>query len=468
MTKSTKLFFILLLCFTLFDRGTLYSQKVENFSINGNWSGEISVGANIEMIFKVWGVFTIEASLDVPIQGAKNIPVSVEDRIDKVKFMVKSINGMFEGTKIDSITIDGYWKQNGGSYPMRLKKNQTTKAIADRPQTPKPPFPYKVEEVLVQGPVGKLGGTLTIPEGKGPFPAIVLATGSGQQDRDETIFNHKPFWVIADAFTKAGYAVLRMDDRGVGASEGNPEFSTTKDFADDCYAGVKYLQNRSDIQKKNIGLLGHSEGATIGQIVASAHPKEIACLISMAGPAISGYDILVSQTRVISSKQMLPEMSLRAVNQQKTILSMIMHSKDSVLLQKQLTDSLGAWAVEQQKVFIANTPEFKAQLKQLQSPWLKYFLQYQPTEYLQKIKCPILAINGSEDIQVIADENLPVFETMIARTKNKKSVVKKYEGLNHLFQQCNTCGVEEYMTIQKTIEDDVLKYMISWMQSLKK
>ncbi|MGA1278458.1 MAG: alpha/beta hydrolase family protein [Candidatus Kapaibacteriota bacterium] len=444
-----------------------YSQ-VPNFDIRGNWVGELQVGANIQLIFKVQGEYFLTGSLDVPLQGAKDIPILITETIESIKFNVESINGKFEGKKVDSVTVQGNWKQNGGTYPMILKKKDISFESLQRPQTPKGPFPYISQEIIVQGPAGKLVGTLTKPDGKGPFPLIILITGSGAQDRDETIFSHKPFFVIADACTRRGYAVLRMDDRGIGNSEGNLSNATSRDLAEDMYACLKKMKEHPEIDKKKIGLLGHSEGGMIAQILAAHYPNDIAFICSMAGLGISGFDILVWQTRKLTSQTQPINEVEKAVKRQKTLLSMIKSSDDSLKLRKALTDSLGTWAVEQQKIFMVNTPEFQAQLRQLQSPWLRYFVKYEPTEFLKKVQCPVFALNGSEDIQVESGKNLEQIDSILRANGNSSVKIKEYKGMNHLFQRCSTCDVAEYAKIETTIEKEVLDDIISWLDEITK
>lgn len=437
--------------------------QVNNFDVRGNWVGELNVGANIQLIFKVTGEYMISGTLDVPLQGAKDIPIIVSETIQSVTFTIESIKGKFDGKKIDSVTLEGNWKQNGGVYPLILKKKDSEYIIPKRPQTPVEPFPYITEEITVQGPAGKLTGTLSKPQGTGPFPLVICITGSGAQDRDETIFSHKPFLVLADAFTRRGYAVLRMDDRGVGQSEGTLSNATSKDLADDIYSCLQSMKQRSDINNRAIGLLGHSEGGMIAQMLAATYPKDISFLCSMAGLGVSGFDILVWQTRKVSSQLMPINEVEKAVKRQKTVLTMIKQSKDSVQLRNALIDSLGTWAVEQQKVFMVNTPEFQAQLKQLQSPWLRFFINYEPSSYLKNVKCPVFAINGSEDMQVESSENLRKIDSVLKAHRNKAVKIKEYKGMNHLFQRCVACDIAEYAKIETTIEQEVIDDILLWL-----
>jgi len=451
-----------------FGLTTVINAQTMQFDVRGNWVGELQVGAKIQLIFKVSGEFVITGSMDVPLQGAKDIPIIVSETIESVQFKVEPINGRFEGKKIDSITLEGSWKQNGGIYPLTLRKKDITIESPKRPQTPKEPFPYLIEEIVAKGPAGKLGGTLTKPNGKGPFPLVICITGSGAQDRDETIFNHKPFFVLADALTRNGIAVLRMDDRGVGSSEGNPALSTSLDFAQDIQACINTMKHKEGVDANRIGLLGHSEGGIIAQILAAQNPSDIAFVCSMAGIGITGMDLLIWQTRKVTSKTLPMGEVEKSVRRQKTILTMIKESKDSLALRILLTDSLGTWAVEQQKMFMVNSPEFRAQLNQLQSPWLRFFIGYDPAEYLPKVKCPIFAINGSEDMQVESQTNLQQIENLLKSGGNRSVKIKEYQGMNHLFQKCATCDVEEYAKIETTIEQEVIDDIISWLKDTTK
>lgn len=453
--------FMLLCCSIV----TLQAQ-VADFDVRGNWVGELKVGATLELIFKVKGLYNIEGSLDVPLQGAKDIQILVNETQQSVQFQVQAINGLFDGKKIDSITLEGNWKQNGGIYPMKLVKKVGIFESPNRPQTPKEPFPYISEDITIKSAAGNLAGTLTKPIVKGSFPAIVLISGSGSQDRDESIFNHKPFFVLADALTRAGFAVLRMDDRGVGLSEGDPSKATTKDLSEDIYAGVRALHMQSGIDTTKIGLIGHSEGGMIAQILAATYPQDIAFICSMAGLGISGFEVLVWQTRKVTSKTLTMVEVERSVLRQKTLLTMIKESTDSIKLREQLTDSLGLWAVQQQRMFVVNSPEFKAQLNQLQSPWLKYFISYDPEKYVRDVKCSVFAINGSEDMQVESERNLKSIETLLKKHGNAHFRIKEYKGMNHLFQQCTTCDIEEYAKIETTIEQVVIDDIVAWLKEV--
>lgn len=458
--KQISLFLLSIIC--------LFHIQATEFDVRGNWVGELNVGARIEMIFRVTGINDISCTLDVPLQGAYGIKAQVQETVQSVKFFVNAINGQFDGKKIDSITLQGWWKQNGGIYPLTLTKKNIQIEPPKRPQTPQPPFPYLTEEVIIESSIGKLAGTLTLPKGKGPFPAIVFISGSGQQDRDETIFNHKPFLVLADACTKAGYAVLRMDDRGVGMSEGDPSKANSKDFSDDIYAGIRYLHRVKDIDTQRIGVLGHSEGGLIAQILASTYPDDIAFICSMAGIGVPGMDLLIWQTRIITSKTLPMKEVEQSVYRQKTLLTMVKQSTDSLKLRSALTDSLGLWAVQQQRLFLVNSPEFRAQLNQLQSPWLRYFISYEPATYLRNVRCPVFAINGSEDMQVESGVNLRTIDSILKASGNTSVKIKEYKGMNHLFQRCVACDIEEYAKIETTIEQEVIDDIIAWLNQVTK
>lgn len=341
------------------------------------------------------------------------------------------------------------------------------------PQTPVPPFDYKVDSVEYSSrdSLVHLAGTLTYPKGMGPFTTLVMITGSGQQDRDETIFGHKPFAVIADHLTKNGYAVLRVDDRGRGKSKGNLKDVTSLDFADDVITSIQYLQTRKEVNKNKIGVIGHSEGGFIAPIVYSKY-KSLAFIVSLAGPGISGGDILLMQQtaplkgkvseKAYDSWYELSGKTLGLIKDQPS-------APDSVIL-PQMKELYTNWKSQQTEAVIAElklekvTPEFYAfQLKQELIPWMRFFIVTDPSDYWSQVKCPVLALNGNKDIQVEAQPNITGISNALRKGGNSKFKTVIFPGLNHLFQHCETCTMEEYEKLEETFSPQVLEMITDWL-----
>jgi uncharacterized protein len=335
-----------------------------------------------------------------------------------------------------------------------------------RPQDPVKPYPYKEIEVSYENPVGgfKLGGTLTVPQGKGPFPAVLLITGSGQQNRNEELMGHKPFLVISDYLTRRGIAVLRVDDRGIGKSGGNFAASTTADFITDVQAGVAFLRTRSEIDPARIGLAGHSEGGVIAPAVAAADPK-LAFIVLLAGTGVPGEALLLAQQYAISKASGLPEAAIKsaaAIN--KKLMDIVVASKSAEScageLKKALADDTAKQAGADPKVIAEAT---KNAVATLNSPWMRYFLKYDPAPALTRVKCPVLALNGTKDRQVPADQNLPAIAAALTKGGNKDFKTVRLNGLNHLFQTCTTGAPFEYSLIEETFAPAALKAMGDWI-----
>ncbi len=443
-----------------------FSQPAEKAI--GNWSGIISLPTGkLEMIFKISenDSGNLVAKLDVPAQGAKDLPVA-ETKIsgDSLLLNVAMILGKFEGKFITDSTIEGSWKQSGMTFPLSLKKTKIVTELK-RPQTPKAPFPYEVKEVEYVNPKSglKLAGTLTLPENAINCPAVVLISGSGAQDRDETLLGHKPFLVIADYLTRHGIAVLRVDDRGVGGSEGNIRDATSEDFAGDVEAGVNFLKTVKEINTKQIGLIGHSEGGLIAPMVAT-QSKDIAFIVLLAGPGISGQQILYAQARLLNKAAGATDEQIEQNRKlQENIFSILLTEKDSVKLISRLQNAYtnGAYPTmnaDQKKAI-------DAQIASIDNKWFKFFLTYNPYPTLTRVKCPVLALNGSKDLQVPADENLTAIGNALKEGGNKNFKTMKLEGLNHLFQHCETGSTAEYAQIEETISPEVLEIINNWIRN---
>ncbi len=344
-----------------------------------------------------------------------------------------------------------------------LKFTPTTSAFAPRPQLPKPPFDYDSHEVSYDNATDHthLAGTLTVPRGAGPFPAVLLVTGSGTQDRDETIFGHKPFFVIADHLTRHGIAVLRVDDPGAGGSTGDLDNATVESHARDAEAGIAFLKAQKELDSRRLGVIGHSEGGLIAAIVAS-RSKSVAFVVSLAGTGLPGSTITVMQVESgLRSQKDLPEVAINEIiAAQKKVLSLVMGGADDRVLQAALDDGL---AVTRTYTPGATGAGSVGMLKLLTSPWFKSFLKLDPREYWRNVKVPVLAMNGDRDTQVPADANLAEITAALRKAKNKDAQIEKLAGLNHLFQPANTGLVDEYATISTTFDPGALDLMTSWL-----
>ncbi|MGC9355862.1 MAG: alpha/beta hydrolase family protein, partial [Mariniphaga sp.] len=453
-------FFVLLLSFQL------SAQENINCKFTGNWSGKMVLsGSKLELIFKISLEENgkLSAKMDVPAQGAMNLPVSqIHVKTDSIFLQVAMIAGRFYGKMVNDTTIAGNWIQSGLNFPLTLIQTEKVTELK-RPQTPQSPFPYQVEEVSYENTKAgiKLAGTLTLPEKAENFPAVILISGSGAQDRDETIFEHKPFWVIADYLTKNGIAVLRVDDRGVGGSEGNTGNSTSKDFAGDVLAGIEFLKNRKEIDLAKIGLIGHSEGGIVAPIAANKI-NEVAFVVLLAGSGIPGEQILYEQGRLIGlASGMTEEQVVQNQKNQEAIFNIIKTEKDSAVrldrLQRSFTGGMYPMMNEDQKTAVDQ------QVAAVNSPWFHYFLTYDPRPELSKLKCPVLALIGEKDLQVPPKSNLPAIEKALSDGGNKNFKTMELPGLNHLFQHCETGVIAEYAQIEETISPEVLEIISEWI-----
>lgn len=320
-----------------------------------------------------------------------------------------------------------------------------------RPQEPTGPFPYTQEEVRYdnpQAPGVKLAGTLTEPAKGGPLAAVLLLTGSGPQDRDESMAGHKPFLVLADYLTRRGLAVLRVDDRGVGQSTGKFDEATTQDFASDAEAGVRYLLTRQEVNPKRIGLIGHGEGAIIAPMVAVRMP-EVSFLVLLAGTAVRGDQVLIAQTERAEKAADVPEEQIKADKKIGTLLyEAIREGKKTVDVPERDRQFEAYWI---------------KQLPHLKSPWARFFLSYDPAPTLEKVKCPVLALDGSKDMQLDPEQNITAMKAAFARGGNPDATVELLPGLNYMLQKANTGLPWEYATIPETISPEVLRIIGDWI-----
>ena len=399
------------------------------------------------------------ATLDVPAQGTFDVPVDKTVFQDNLlQLTLSAMGASYSGTLKDE-AIEGEFTQQGMAFPLNLAKGEK-EAKKARPQDPQPPFNYRAEEVTFTNEKegNTLAGTLTIPEGDGPFPALVLVSGSGQQNRDEELMNHRPFWVIADYLSRRGVAVLRYDDRGMGGSTGEVLNATSLDFSYDAEAAFDFLRNRKEINASQVGILGHSEGGIINFMVAERRP-EVAFLVSLAGPAVSGIEVLKEQQAAILRAQgMSEEMVQFSGNANAQMFEIIEASNDREEADTLLRQLLKGWGYNEELT--------EQTVGQMASPWMYYFLKYDSTDAIVKTTCPALLLNGSKDLQVLASQNLPAYERIIAEHGKTNLTLREMPNLNHLFQHCETGSPTEYVEIEETISPEVLEMIVEFVKGI--
>lgn len=445
-------------------------------SYQGSWQGTLDVAGGLRIVFHIKenGSNGLTATADSPDQSAFGLKCDTTwVAAGLLTIEMHQLNASYAAKLVGDSVLDGTFKQ-GAEFPLVLKKTTTAPAARKRSQEPQPPFPYKSEDVEYDNASHTLhyGATITIPAGKGPFPAVLLITGSGPQNRDEEIMGHKPFAVLADALTRNGFVVLRVDDRGVGKSSGQFKDATSADFAVDARVSLRYLLSRPEVNRKKTGLIGHSEGGMIAPMVASTG-KDIDFIILLAGPGIKIDSLMAEQNRAIFHQSGISERAIDAYiplyrSAYKTILS----TGDSAAAVLKVKDLFNQWARDTDPTLLkelrVGSPEAYekiagAMVKELQSKWYRYFITFDPTPYLEALHCKVLALNGEKDIQVIPASNLAGIETALKKSQSKIYTVKELPGLNHLFQTCKTCTVAEYGQLEETFSPIALEEINNWL-----
>lgn len=406
----------------------------------GSWNGELNVmGNKVPLVFNF---STNGCTIDSPSQGVNGIQAEKTVKDDgTISVKVGMIGATFEGKMTDG-EIKGTYVQNGFPLPLTLKPG---KLVVKRPQTPVPPFPYKEESVSFTNAQYTFNGTLTLPENNTKnTPVVLMVTGSGQQNRDEELFSHKPFAVIADALARQGIASLRYDDRGWGDKSVNFADFTTDDFRQDAAAAIPLLRKRFN----KVGILGHSEGGTIAMMLAAEGKADF--IVSLAGMAISGKETLIMQNRQAMSAIGLPKEMVDSY------CNSISKALDEIASGKRATE------INIDDVPVALKPITMKALQQADTPYVRHFLTVDVGKLLPKIKCPVLALNGTKDTQVDCDANTTRIEKGLTNCKHS---IKKVDGVNHMFQHCNTGIVTEYQQIEETIAPEVLQAVAKWIKS---
>jgi hypothetical protein len=466
--------FISMLMVLLFTSILPQNKKSEAVGI---WQGTLKVPTRqLRIVFKIKKTTEgqLTATMDSPDQKVKNFPVGkVIFANDSLILVLPRAQVRYAG-KINSegTVVEGVWQQRGKEVPLNLEKagNET---IINRPQEPKKPYPYHSVDVSYENKEAgiTLAGTFTYPKKGGPFPAVLLITGSGAQNRDEEILGHKPFLVLSDYLARRGIAVLRVDDRGVGKSTGNFASATSKDFAGDALAGVEYLKTRKKVNKKEIGLIGHSEGGIIAPMVA-IKSRDVAFIVLMAGPGLPGEQILLKQGELIDRASGLPENNIRNVTKLNAkIYDIIKNQPDSIKAHNEILNEFKKYynsLSQEERKKIGDTTAVLKELSIVEKPWFKYFIKHDPAPVLEKVKCPVLAIDGSKDLQVPPKEDLAAIKKALTKGGNKDFKVVELKGLNHLFQTAKTGLPNEYRKIQETIAPIALKTICDWILSITK
>lgn len=409
----------------------------------GVWSGKLDVqGTKLSLVFDL---NDNQPTMDSPDQGVNGIAAQVERGVaGKIIIKVPSLAISYDGQWLGNIIV-GTFKQMNVSLPLTLTPGENK---PKRPQTPVGPFSYATEEVSFSNGDYILNGTLTLPEGYSrKTPVLLMVTGSGQQNRDEEIFEHKPFAVIADALARVGVATLRYDDRGIGDSSAKSMQWTTEDFKTDALSGLELLRDRFD----KVGVLGHSEGGTIAMMIAAENKADF--IVSLAGMAISGAETLMWQNRIVLKGLGFTE---EQVDSYCKMLEKAFEAKANVGSMPEPDDYDIPESLKQ---------NYRAVVTQIQMPYLDYFLSLDARSILGNVKCPVLALNGTKDIQVDYESNLSAIREYLPA--NSKNYIETIDGVNHLFQHCETGQVTEYRTIEETIAPEVLEIISNWMSDFK-
>ncbi len=441
----------------------------EEFDITGHWEGKITiVGIDLAIMvdFTREGDGPLAGTMDVPEQGAFGMPlVGVAVNGDSVRFDLPSNLGLasFRGTVADGI-LQGSYSQGGYEGTFELRRAEPVSLE---------PLPYSEEDVLIDGSGCTLAGTMTIPEGEPPFPGIVLYTGSGSQDRNESVMGFRVFGVLADRLTRSGIAVLRCDDRGFGESTGSIEDITDSVFAYDATLMLDYMLTREEVDPARLGLLGHSEGSTVVFMVAADRSDDVAFVVSMAGPSVSGYDILLSQIETLGRKAGLTEEEIAGkLTAQKAIMDFIVSGEETFDLDSLFRAEIRAGLEglsDEEKDMLGDVDDYvdmavAQSIAQAESDWFRNFIMHDPADEIAAVSSPVLALYGSLDIQVPPDLNREPMEAALSSNPHHEVIV--FDGANHLFQSAVTGSIEEYATLPREFIQGFTVSITDWIQML--
>ena len=460
---------VFLITFIIGHAGSAQVQSTMADSMEGLWSGAPEIGdqAVPPIVFRIIknldGRFN--AYLESP-DGIQSIRASrVTSTDDTLRLEVDRIGGMFEGKlTADNQMIEGKWTQAGRSFPLVIKRTKE-QPLSNRPQEPREPFPYDVEEIVCENKEAgvKLAGTLTLPRTKGPFPAVRLIGGSGSLNRDDECFGHRTFFVLADYLTRRGLAVLRLDKRGVWKSGGQYENATTEDFASDVMASVEYLKSRKEIDPKRIGLIGHSEGAMIAPMLAAKSP-DVAFIVMIAGPGVPLDEAMIIQNCLYAKADGAGEDKVTFLRDwYKCFYTVAIDEKNDTSAAEKIRKIYAGLTEQQKQILGWSEAKLNKEIGEVLSPWWRYLIAFNPDKYLTKVKCPVLAVIGGRDLQVSPAENLAGIADALKAGGNRNFVVKELPDLNHLLQTAETGAESEYAQIEETIAPLALKTISDWI-----
>lgn len=460
-----KLFTAFLLIFTSFN---LHAQD-----ITGQWNGALNIqGTQLRIIININKIIDgFTSTLDSPDQGAKDIPVNTTTfENNTLYFSVSKLQLEYTGTlSADGKNINGTLTQGVTSMLLDFSRESVKKETVNRTQDPLKPYPYYSEDVrFMNNKAGiELAGTLTLPDKNGTYPVVVLISGSGPQNRNEEIMNHRPFLVLSDHLTRNGIGVFRYDDRGVADSKGDFQSATSLDFALDAEAAVEYLKTRKEIDRKKIGLAGHSEGGYIAPMIA-ARNDDISFIVMLAGPAIPGEDIVLIQTELIEKASGVSDEEVKFTkNIYSGVFEIIKRQDNKDSIKSQVTAFVKNQYLEHPEILKSSKDQDENMIAQLitvySSPWFKFFLEYDPSKDLEKVTIPVLAIIGEKDLQVPPQINLEATKKALKKAGNKNLTAKELPGLNHLFQKCSTGSPEEYAKIDETFSPIAMDIITEWI-----
>jgi uncharacterized protein len=445
--------------------------------VPGIWEGALEPGPvrlRLSLEIRRSSTGSLESVLTSLDQGNSRIPGTVLTSADSIRIDMAGGAIVFRA-RIAAMgdSLVGQWFQGPSPLPLVLARVQRA-TDTSKPQDPRPPFPYASSDVTVEASPGvSLAGTLMIPQGPGPFPAAIIISGSGAHDRDGAMLGHRPYLVLGDYLARQGIAVFRYDERGVGKSTGNFAAATSADFADDAQAALQWLRRHPSVDQSRVGFIGHSEGGLVAPLVASRIPADVGFLVLMAGPGVTGAEVLALQGLKLAMAAGVPrDVAEGSVALNRRVYAAVNAGGDSAAIMSRvrqiMAEHVATLPPEQRAAAAAVAPAMDAEMAVLTRPWHRYFLAYDPATALRGVRAPVLALNGSLDLQVDATQNLPAIAAALRAGGNRQVTTVTLEGVNHLFQNATTGTVAEYSTLQETISPTVLDLIARWILELRR